>query len=103
MEIHRQRCQNCRSLDVRNILVRRQGDPVTVYVRCSGCGELVARYRLSDYYHHGKGAESFFRSIGADAGDSGRASLDSFNRAQEESLQGYREALESLREKGKDV
>ena len=103
MEVHRQRCQACQSLDVRDILVRRQGEPTAVYVRCTNCGELVARYLLRAYYHHGKGAESFYRSVGSDASDSGRASLNDFNRAKEESLEGYAAALEALRKEGKEI
>ncbi|MDF1815093.1 MAG: hypothetical protein P1V20_23015 [Verrucomicrobiales bacterium] len=103
MEVHRQRCQACQSIDVRNILVRRQGEPTAVYVRCANCGELVARYQLSDYYHHGKGPESFYRSIGADACDSGRRALEIFNRAKEDSIQGFKDALERLKEENKEV
>ena len=103
MEVHRQRCQACQSIDVRDILVRRQGEPTAVFVRCAKCGELVARYLLRGYYHHGKGAESFYRSVGSDASDSGRASLDDFKRAQEESLSVYQAALEALREEDKEI
>ena len=103
MEVHRQRCQACQSINVSDILVRRQGEPTTVYVRCANCGELVARYQLRAYYHHGKGPESFYRSIGSEACDSGRRSLNDFNRVQEESVAGYAEALEALKQEGKDV
>jgi hypothetical protein len=103
MEVHRQRCQACESLDLRDILVRRQGEPTAVYVRCAKCGELVARYLLRGYYHHGKGAESFYKSVGGDASDSGRASLNDFKRVKEEALAGYAIALEALRNEGKDI
>ena len=74
-----------------------------MFVRCTQCGELVARYVLRAYYHHGKGPESFYRSVGSDASDSGRASLINFRRAKEEALSGYTAALEALREEGKEV
>ena len=35
-----------------------------VFVRCCGCRELVACYELSRYYHHGKEADSYLRSLG---------------------------------------
>ena len=54
MELHRQHCQNCQSIEMRNILVREAGKATSVYVRCGNCGELVARYKLRDYYHHGR-------------------------------------------------
>ena len=59
MEVHRQQCQHCGTFDARNILVRETGLPMTIYVRCTQCGELVARYKLSEYYHHGMGVESY--------------------------------------------
>ena len=76
---------------------------MTIYVRCLGCGELVARYRLSEYYHHGKGIESFLRSLGSGAGESGRDYLTQFQRTQTEAVHGYEDALRTLEEQGKDV
>lgn len=99
MEIHRQQCQHCGSRDVRNILVRETEAPTTAYVRCLGCKQLVARYRLSGYYHHGKGIESYLRSMaGADAGESGRDDLAEFQRIQAEAERGYEEAIRNLKE-----
>ncbi len=103
MEIHRQQCQQCASRDVRNILVREADAPMAIYVRCLRCGELVALYRLSEYYHHGKGIESFLRSLGSGAGESGRDYLDQCHRTQTEAVRGYEEVLRKLEEQGKDV
>lgn len=88
---------------MRNILVREPGRAQMVFVRCADCGELVARYRLRDYYHHGKDAESFLRSMGSQAVDSGREQLNEFNRVQEESVAAFEEVLEQLRSEGKDT
>ncbi|SMF30440.1 hypothetical protein SAMN02745866_01974 [Alteromonadaceae bacterium Bs31] len=62
MEIKIQKCQVCKSRDLRNILVR--DEIQKVYVQCRACGELVARYMLSKggYFHAGRGFESFLRS-----------------------------------------
>jgi len=103
MEVHRQRCQNCESIDVRNILVRDLNQPTHVFVRCSTCKELVARYTLSDYYHHGKGLESYLRAQGATGGDSARQWLSEFEQTQRDSLEGYERALAHLAEAKKDV
>ena len=103
MEIHRQQCQQCGSRDVRNILVRDTDAPMTIYVRCLGCGMLVARYKLSEYYHHGKGIESFLRSLGAAAGESGRDYLAEFNRIQRDAVEGFAEVRRRMTEAGKDV
>ncbi len=96
MEVHRQQCQNCQSFETRNILVRQGDQKPIVYVRCGTCGELVARYRLSEYYHHGKGSESFLRSRGANAVESGRRMLREFEEIQRESIAGYAEVLKYL-------
>jgi RNase P subunit RPR2 len=103
MEVHRQQCQSCQSFETRNLLVRQPNESTIVFVRCGHCGDLVARYRLTDYYHHGKDVESFLRSHGAGAMESGRRVLDEFNRAKEESMTGYEKALEYLREHGKPI
>jgi hypothetical protein len=89
--------------DMRNIVVRKAGAPMTIYTSCLGCGELVARYRLCEYYHHGKGLESYLRSQGSAAGESGRDYLAEFHRIQAETEQGYQEALHQLAEQDKNV
>ncbi len=103
MEIHRQQCQACESFDTRNILVRQGHQKPVIYVRCAQCGELVARYRLSEYYHHGKGVESFLRSRGANAVESGRRMLREFEDIQTESIEGYAEVLKFLEEHDKPI
>lgn len=102
-EIHRQTCQSCGSIDLRNILVREPDLPTTIYVRCAKCGELVARYKLSDYYHHGKGIESFLRSHRFLSQESGRSVLEEFKKTQMDSEKGYERVLKYLREHGKEV
>lgn len=89
-------------MDVRNILVRDGNDQI-VYVRCGRCRELVARYELKDYYHHGKGIESFLRAHGQQGSDSGRAWLEAFEKSQHKALDGYRQALAALESAQKDV
>ena len=103
MQVNRQTCQQCGSIDVRNILVREIQQPTVVYVRCSQCRELVASYELSNYYHHGKGLESYLRAHGVAAADSGRQWLAQFQRAQREALTGYDEALKQLLQEEKEI
>ncbi len=103
MEVHRQHCQTCDTFETRNIVVRKPNQPLTVYVRCSNCKGLIARYRLQEYYHHGKSAESFFRSRGAVAVESGRRMLNEFKQAEDESLEGFEEAVAYLLEHGKQI
>ena len=103
MQVHRQTCQNCKSIEVRNIIVRDTGKPTVVYVRCAACGELVASYELQRYYHHGKGIESYLRGHGVGAADSGRAWLAEFNNVQADALAGFQAALQKLAEEQKQV
>lgn len=65
MDIHRQTCQKCGSRQMRNLLVRDLGSKDKVYVQCSSCRELVARYIVATqgYYHHNKGFESYVKGL----------------------------------------
>jgi hypothetical protein len=103
MEVHRQQCQDCGSLEVKNILVRETDLPTVIYVRCANCGDLVARYELSAYYHHGKGLDSYLRSKLATAEESGRHVLEELDEAQTKAVEGYHKALEELERKGKKI
>ena len=103
MEINRQTCQSCGSIDVRNIIARESDLPMTIYVRCAKCGELVARYKLREYYHHGKDVDSFLRSQAAAIAESGRNVLGEFRRTQKESVEGYEVVLKELEKEGKEV
>lgn len=96
MQIEQQTCQECGSQDMRNILLPTHEGPMTVYVRCLRCESLVARYRLSDYYHQGKAMESFLLSLGSRAAESGRNYVAEVKRIQLEAEQGFAEALLEL-------
>jgi hypothetical protein len=98
MEVVLQKCQQCGSQEVRNMLVREPGRAQMVYVRCASCDTLVARYRLLDYYHHGKGLESFLRSAGSAAGESGRDAMTEFQQVQGEAVEGFEQARRILDE-----
>ncbi len=103
MELHRQQCQNCKSFNMMNLLVRTPGEPQKVYVRCVDCSEFVALYSLRDYYHHGKGIESYLRSHGAGEVESGRHMLADFKSVQESAMDGFENAIEQLKREGKDT
>ncbi|MEM7754469.1 MAG: hypothetical protein AAF297_02420 [Planctomycetota bacterium] len=103
MEVHRQHCQNCGSMDAHNIIVREPGEPTTIFVRCMQCHELVARYQLRDYLHHGKDIESFIRSHGALSRESARDILRAFEEASEKSQKDFQRALAALHEEGKEA
>lgn len=96
MEIHRQTCQACGSRELKNILVREREHPQQVYVQCASCGAFVARYVLSDYYHHGKGIESYLRTHGLNVHESGREWKWQFEEAQKESTDGFDRAMEQV-------
>ena len=103
MELHRQTCQACGSIDVRVILRHGEGHPTTAYVRCASCGELVARYGLRSYYHHGKGFESWLRRFRGLARESGRNLMAEFERVKQQAVEEYKDVLEELERQGKNV
>ena len=103
METHRQKCQQCNSTKMCNILVRAPGHSTVIYARCADCKELVAKYSLEDYYHHGKGIESYLRSHGGSEAESGRGIMKSFREAGEDALEGFAAAIENLRQEGKEI
>jgi hypothetical protein len=55
-------CPGCGSVDMRNHMYFCKGQPVRVYVQCSGCGEFVARYTLRAYTSN-KTYESLLRRM----------------------------------------
>jgi len=101
MRVNRQQCQACKSRELNNLLVRDAGEDPVVLVRCARCQALVARYRLSDYYHHGKSFESWLDSYRG-AHESGRDLAEQFKEAQQTAERQYDEALQQLREDGKE-
>jgi hypothetical protein len=102
LDVHRQTCQKCQSIDVRNIIVRGGDSPTQIYVRCAKCKNLVAFYELSLYYHAGKGIESFLRGRRAGS-DSAREFISEFKRLQENVDGGYGEAVEILEQQQKEI
>ncbi|QDT37809.1 hypothetical protein [Stratiformator vulcanicus] len=101
MDVHRQQCQQCGSRSLQNLIVREPTKPQRVFVRCADCGAFVARYTLSNYYHHGKGIESYLRSQNV-AEDSGREWLDRFRHTEESAVSGFEQVVEELGRVGKD-
>jgi hypothetical protein len=65
MEIHIQKCQNCQSDRLQNILCRGSGEPDRVFVECHDCNTFVASYVIAPmgYFHNEEGFESFLRGI----------------------------------------
>ncbi len=102
MNVHRQRCQACGSIEVRNILVRAPGRAQTVLVRCASCLALVARYELASYYHHGKGFASWLPHL-ARPSESARELAEAFESVREDALDEYAEALSQLQDDSKKV
>jgi RNase P subunit RPR2 len=100
MEVHRQTCQKCGSRKHNNLLVREPGQRPVVFVRCTECEELVARYVLESYYHHGKGLESYLRSVTGSV-ESGRRMLSEFEETQQEAVAGFQRVMADLTERGK--
>ena len=65
MEIHVQKCQQCGSDKLKNIIYRESGEPDRIYAQCHECQKFVASYVIAPlgYYHNGKGYESFLQGV----------------------------------------
>ncbi len=100
MEVHLQTCQACGCNKLENLILREPESPQVVLARCSECGKLVARYELSDYYHHGKDIESYLRAQGNLALDSGRTWLAKFERVKKNALESFERAQNVLKDSG---
>lgn len=95
MEVHRQTCQACGGRALHNLIAREAGKRTVIYVACGQCEQLVARYVLDGYYHHGKGIESYLRSVRGSF-ESGRRMLDSFKSTAQDAEGGFGRVLEEL-------
>lgn len=99
MIIRVQKCQNCLSNNLKNILCRKAGQPDSVFVQCQDCKEFVASYKIAPlgYYHHGKGFESFLRGVHR-SGEfmSGRRVKQLYEKRKTESVESYRKVIEKL-------
>lgn len=105
MDIHRQTCQKCGSRNMRNLIAREEGQSDKVYVQCLDCKEFVARYVIArlGYYHHGKGFESFLKSLNRGGQfDSGKDVKALFEEVKESCEREFAEVLKKMEEMGKD-
>lgn len=100
MDVYIQKCQNCGSRDLRNILARENSQ--RVYVQCRECDHLVARYVVASggYFHEGKDYESFLRTVLLDSGfSSGRDLKAVYKEVADSSRKGFAKALNAAKDK----
>jgi len=102
MEIHVQKCQNCGSNQLKNIIFREIGEQEKIYVQCHDCKEFVARYTIAPlgYYHHKAGFESFLRSFNR-SGEfiSGRRVQNIFERRKIDEIERFDEVINFLKKR----
>lgn len=100
MDVNIQKCQNCGSRDMRNILARDSSQHVVV--QCRQCDEFVARYQIAPggYFHNGKDYESFLRTMMLDRGfSSGRDLQTVFEEVSESAMKTFERATTKAKEK----
>lgn len=105
MEVHRQTCQKCGSRKLRNIIARMEGENDKVFVQCTNCKALVARYVIAQrgYYHHGKGFESYLKGLNRGGYfESSKDFQNDFWELQENAVKQFETVLEELKKLGKD-
>ncbi len=94
MDVYIQKCQNCDSRNLRNILSR--AEVQRVFVQCRDCDHFVARYVIASggYFHEGRDYDSFLRTLMLDSGFiSGRDLKALFDEVSESSNKGFEDAL----------
>ena len=100
MEVTIQKCQNCQSDNLKNILFRESGEPDRVFVECHNCKIFVASYEIAPlgYFHNGKGFESFLRGVNR-SGEfmSGRRVQKLFSERKETEISAFENIKEQLR------
>ena len=106
MEVLIQKCQNCQSENLKNILYRKSGEPDRVFVECQNCKIFVASYVIAPlgYFHNGKGFESFLRGVNR-SGEfmSGRRVKKLFEERKDNEVKAFNEVKEKLNnQKSKD-
>ncbi|MFQ3230884.1 hypothetical protein [Reinekea sp.] len=100
MDVNIQKCQNCGSREMRNILARTSSQHVVV--QCRKCDEFVARYQIASggYFHNGKDYESFLRTMMLDSGfTSGRDLRAVFEEVSESAAATFDRAINKAKEK----
>jgi DNA-directed RNA polymerase subunit RPC12/RpoP len=100
MDVYIQKCQQCGSRNLRNVLAR--DDAQRVYVQCRDCQSLVARYVIAPggYFHAGKDYESFLRAMMLDSGFSSGRDLNAvFQEVAESSQSGFEDAIACAQKK----
>ncbi len=104
MEVHRQTCQACGCRQMRNLLYRETGQKDKVFVQCTSCDALVARYVLAQrgYYHHGRGFESYLRSLNRGGHfESAKELKNDFEEVSENSQEEFQRVMDLLEKEGK--
>ncbi len=102
MDVLLQKCQNCQSEKLKNILYREAGEPDRVFVECHDCKTFVASYVIAPlgYFHNGKGFESFLRGVNRSGGFmSGRRVKRLFAERKDMEIKAFKEVKEKLKEK----
>ena len=74
--VTRERCPSCGEIKLYNNFYIRSGHHMRVYVECSSCGSLVARYIIHAYVDPSFNFVSLLRGLRGGVGESGRKTLD---------------------------
>ena len=93
-----QRCTECGSADVNNIVVDSEQNQQRVYCRCSRCKAMIAWCDLKTYFPAKHSLEHYLSNHRGIETDSGRRWLDRFNKARASAEADYQQALVVLGE-----
>jgi len=84
---------------MQNVLVE-EGTDLLVYVRCAECHAFIARYQVNRCYHHGKGLDSYLKSLPSFDLSSGYAILEELAALRADAVSGYQMVTKAIESNG---
>lgn len=96
--VKRERCPKCDSVELVNLVLVEEGQPIKIYVKCAKCKTFVARYTL-DYYTSNMDYESMLEYASKCYSESGRTTSKKLKSFNESIKKEFEECLKLIREK----
>ncbi|OYD15434.1 hypothetical protein CH333_05740 [candidate division WOR-3 bacterium JGI_Cruoil_03_44_89] len=96
-------CSRCGSVDVKNNVYIKRGEPMRIYVECAKCGSFIARYTLTKYTSD-KPYESLLKNLRKERFLGSRSAakiIEEFSVPVSEAFEHIKKLRETLKEKRK--
>ncbi|MEA3431759.1 MAG: hypothetical protein U9R01_03640 [candidate division WOR-3 bacterium] len=96
-------CPKCSSVDVKNNVYIKEGEPIRIYVECAKCGSFVARYTVAKYTSD-KPYESLLQNLRKERFPGSRATakmIEEFSTHVSEAFEHVKKLRDAIKEKRK--